>query len=207
MYCTRCSLNNAMRIANFIVNLFGIGMIVYSLWLLKVWTTVMVQVGFPSLAIPKPWFIYTFLGVGILVCFGALLGYMVSNCMSRTSLSCYTLFHGLVLVIQVAAIVVILFRIDWQAVISKYIDEESSEIKNILMFHLYLCHLIGVGILISEAIVLILAIVLRALGPESRGHCPQPLRTILRQSFLVEPGLSPGLPGSSNLAFWRRFQV
>lgn len=38
-------------------------------------------------------FIYTFLGVGILVCFGAFLGYMVSNYMSRTSLSCVSLMH------------------------------------------------------------------------------------------------------------------
>ncbi|OWM80312.1 hypothetical protein CDL15_Pgr019592 [Punica granatum] len=52
--CARCCLRKAMGVMNIVVTLCGIGMIIYSLWLQKMW-----EIGvsdLPSIAnLPKPW--------------------------------------------------------------------------------------------------------------------------------------------------------
>ncbi|CAB4266510.1 unnamed protein product [Prunus armeniaca] len=76
--CTRCCVHTSMRAVNLFVNLCGVGVIIYSLWLIKKW-----QVGvseLPSVSyIPKPWFIYTCLGVGMAVCLSTLCGHIVAH--------------------------------------------------------------------------------------------------------------------------------
>ncbi|KAB2629602.1 eukaryotic translation initiation factor 3 subunit L-like [Pyrus ussuriensis x Pyrus communis] len=82
----RLCLHNSMRALNLFVNVCGVGVIIYSLWLIKKW-----QVGVSELPpvshVPKPWFIYTCLGMGIAVCLSTLCGHMVAN-----SISSFTLF-------------------------------------------------------------------------------------------------------------------
>ncbi|XP_038981427.1 tetraspanin-19-like isoform X3 [Phoenix dactylifera] len=78
VYCPRCWLHHGIRVLNLVANFFGMGMIVYSLWLLKLWREGLVEEGASSSSLPRPWFIYAFLGLGIVACFNALIGHMVS---------------------------------------------------------------------------------------------------------------------------------
>ncbi|XP_008789336.2 tetraspanin-19-like isoform X2 [Phoenix dactylifera] len=77
VYCPRCWLHHGIRVLNLVANFFGMGMIVYSLWLLKLWREGLVEEGASSSSLPRPWFIYAFLGLGIVACFNALIGHMV----------------------------------------------------------------------------------------------------------------------------------
>lgn len=94
------------------VNLCGIGMIIYCLWLLKKWND-----GFSQMLIvtplPRPWFIYICLAIGIAVCLTTLYGHVVANCDSSSSLCIYIVSMCSILLLQAGVIVAILFKIDW----------------------------------------------------------------------------------------------
>lgn len=83
--CARCWVRGSMRAMNVIVNICGVGMIIYSLWLQKMWDDGVALL--PSVAnLPLPWFIFTCLGIGIAVCFSTLFGHVVANCIGNSSL-------------------------------------------------------------------------------------------------------------------------
>ena len=81
----RYCLYNSLRVVNVVVNIFGLVIIIYSLWLLKKWIDGVAQLPSPSL-LPRPWFINVCLGVGIVVCLITLSGHMVANCISKSIL-------------------------------------------------------------------------------------------------------------------------
>jgi hypothetical protein len=112
--CTRCCLQSSMRVVNLFLSLCGIGMIIYTLWLLKKWQDGVALLSTVS-SLPRPWsislyfpliffffflyfcislrffllffrFIYTCLAVGIAVSLSTLSGHMVANCISNYTL-------------------------------------------------------------------------------------------------------------------------
>jgi hypothetical protein len=87
--CTRCFLHRSMRVVNLIVNICGIGMIIYSLWLLKKWQDGIAQLPAPLSSLPRPWyFIYLFL-----ICF--LLHIYIYIYISQTKIIYSCLWSGL----------------------------------------------------------------------------------------------------------------
>ncbi|XP_073006532.1 tetraspanin-19-like [Typha latifolia] len=202
VYCLRCCLSFAMRASNLMVNFFGMGMIIYSLWLLKLWSQFVNELSVSSSSFLRPWFIYTILGTGIIVCMNALYGHMVANCISKIALFIYILFSCFILSIQTALIVAIMFKIDWPAVISRYLDGTNDASQNMLDFHIKVCHLIGIAILVAQAKVLVIATVLLALGPQPKNHCSNVATQEFRYSFLVigsesQTSITPSAPGFS----------
>ncbi|XP_058069688.1 tetraspanin-19-like [Magnolia sinica] len=179
VYCARCCLRRAMRIVNLMAISIGMGMIIYSLWLLKKWKEAATDWDYAS-DLPTPWFIYTCLGVGIVVCLSMLFGHMVANHMSIVALSIYILSISSILLLQVILVVVIFFKMNWRYQI-------DDRFNNFFGIHFTICRLIGITILLAQAHVLMLAVVLWALGPEQRTHCHGPIAFDPRHSFLVGP--------------------
>lgn len=54
--CARCCLHNSMRALNFFVNIFGVVVIIYTLWLLKKWQDGVTELP-PVPMVLKPWYI------------------------------------------------------------------------------------------------------------------------------------------------------
>ncbi|CAL9116192.1 unnamed protein product [Musa textilis] len=196
-FCSRCLLNHALRVANLVVNLCGMAMIIYSLWLLKIWNRGVADLAATASSFPTPWyaFIYTLLGVGIVVCFAAVVGHAVSNSVNPTALSLYIVFVCFVLLFQIVVTVEVLFKIDWPTVISRHHDGDAKFVA-FFTFHANICRLVGVVISVAQVNVLVMAIVLRASGPRPSNHCEGPTAPALRHSFLVMNGSDspPGLP-------------
>ncbi|XP_027080187.1 tetraspanin-19-like isoform X2 [Coffea arabica] len=141
--CSRCYLHRSIRVVNFVINAIGVAMIVYSLWLLKKWKDGVDELDLAS-PVPTPWFIYTCLGVGIVVCLSTLLGHSIANCISNSLLA-----------VQ----------------ISIYIDGNHEEFKNFVLFHVEMCRLISISVLVAQLIVALLAGILWAVGCEPNLHC------------------------------------
>ncbi|CAL9751037.1 unnamed protein product [Musa acuminata subsp. burmannicoides] len=196
-FCSRCLLNHALRVANLVVNLCGMAMIIYSLWLLKIWNRGVADLDATASSFPTPWyaFIYTLLGVGIVVCFAAVVGHAVSNSVNPAALSLYIVFVCFILLFQIVVIVEVLFKIDWPTVISGHHDGDAKFVA-FFTFHVNICRLVGVVISVAQVNVLVMAIVLRALRPQPSNHCEGPTVPALRYSFLVMNGSDspPGLP-------------
>ncbi|GMJ07680.1 hypothetical protein HRI_004437200 [Hibiscus trionum] len=185
--CSRCCLHYSMKMVNLVLNLLGIAIIVYSLWLQKMWNLGAAQLpSYPSL--PKPWFIYTCFGVGIAVCLSTFFSYIVSNWISNSVLCIYIISICSLLLLEVVVVIAIFFKYDWSSLISKYIDERHEDFKSFIIFNEEMCQLIALLILAPQVSVVALAIVLWSVGieriPESR-HLEIPEFTT---SFLVGTG-------------------
>uniref|UniRef100_A0A6N2NIL1 Uncharacterized protein n=1 Tax=Salix viminalis TaxID=40686 RepID=A0A6N2NIL1_SALVM len=111
--CARCCLHNSIRIVNLVMLLCGTGMIIYSLWLQKKWDECIAEFPLSPSDPLKPWFIYTLLGVGIIVCLSTISGYIITNCISNSTLCFYIVAICCLLFLEVAVIVAIFFKIDW----------------------------------------------------------------------------------------------
>uniref|UniRef100_A0A7N2N4I7 Tetraspanin-19-like n=1 Tax=Quercus lobata TaxID=97700 RepID=A0A7N2N4I7_QUELO len=191
--CRRCCLHNSIRAVNLIVNICGVGMIIYSLWLLKKWQDGVAYLPSVSL-LPRPWFIYTCLGVGIAVCLSTLAGCMVANCISNYTLciASLTSFQYIVsicslLFLEVAVLVTIFFKMDWAEELAKYIDENHTEFKTFVFFHIRMCRSILIMILVPQLCVIVLAIILWAIGTEPRTQGGYLNISDFNHSFLVTP--------------------
>lgn len=57
--CTRCCLHNSIRAVNLVVNICGAGMIIYSLWLLKMWQDGVSELPTVS-SLSRPWYFFPF---------------------------------------------------------------------------------------------------------------------------------------------------
>uniref|UniRef100_A0A6N2KZS0 Uncharacterized protein n=1 Tax=Salix viminalis TaxID=40686 RepID=A0A6N2KZS0_SALVM len=83
--CARCCLRNSIRVVNLMMLVLGAGIIVYSLWLEKKWDHGIAK--FPHRSSPlTPWFIFVFLGVGIVVCLSTVGGHIIAHCISSSTL-------------------------------------------------------------------------------------------------------------------------
>ncbi|KAK8602527.1 hypothetical protein V6N13_057846 [Hibiscus sabdariffa] len=162
--CSRCCLHYSIKMVNLVMNLLGIAIIVYSLWLQKIWNIGAAQL--PSYpALPKPWFIYTCFGVGIAVCLSTFFSYIVSNWISNSVL-CIVSF----------------------AIFSKYIDKKHEDFKSFIIFNEEICQLIALFILVPQVGVVALAIVLWSVGIERISESRQLEIPEFTTSFLVGTG-------------------
>ncbi|XP_062097416.1 tetraspanin-19-like isoform X5 [Humulus lupulus] len=109
----RCCLHHSMRVANLFVNLCGVAMIIYSLWLLKKWKLGVSHLPI-VLYIPKPCrFIYACLGVGIAICLSTLFGHIVTNSTNNYILCIYIFSICSLLFLQFGVVISVFFKIDW----------------------------------------------------------------------------------------------
>ncbi|XAR69308.1 hypothetical protein NMG60_11000847 [Bertholletia excelsa] len=182
--CSSDCLYKSWKVVNVMVSVVGIGMIVYSLWLLKKWIQ---EVGLlPPPSLPKPWFIYVSLVIGIAVCLSTLSGLMIANYVGRSILALYTLCIFCLLLIQAVVAVTIVFRINWVAKIIKYVDKNHQDVRNFLLFHLAVCRLLSASVLLAQMNVVMLASILVGVGgvPSNLTRISGPFD--IRQSFLVD---------------------
>ncbi|XP_059461209.1 tetraspanin-19-like [Corylus avellana] len=184
--CTRCCLQSSMRVVNLFLSLCGIGMIIYTLWLLKKWQDGVALLSTVS-SLPRPWFIYTCLAVGIAVSLSTLSGHMVANCISNYTLCIYIVSICSLLFLEVGVIVTIFFRMDWEQKIAKYIDGNHKEFRTFVIFHLHMCRFILIMILVPQINVIVLAIILWGIGTEPSTHCSYLDISDFNHSFLLIP--------------------
>ncbi|CAM8892327.1 unnamed protein product [Rhodiola kirilowii] len=179
--CGRCCLHLSMRVVNLILNLCGIGMIIYSLWLQKKWDEAVLEL--PSTAaLPIPWFIYACLGVGIVVCLTTLAGHMVANCVSNSVLCIYMISILSLLLLQGLVIITIFFKMDWASKITQFVDDHHMKLRAFLTFHLKMCRLIVLMAAFAQLNVVVLAVILWAV--DSMGHSHISETPGVRHSFL-----------------------
>ncbi|KAL2937712.1 Tetraspanin-19 [Bienertia sinuspersici] len=75
----RSFFQSLMKFFNAIVGMTGIAMVIYSLWMIRVWNKQTGQFPFEDSDYSFPWFIYTFLGLGITFCVITCLGHIAAE--------------------------------------------------------------------------------------------------------------------------------
>ncbi|XP_006827788.2 tetraspanin-19 [Amborella trichopoda] len=199
----RSCLQSLLKLVNSIIGMVGIAMILYSLWMLRIWHQNLVHSS--SYGIPEthaPWFMYTFLGLGITLCFITCTGYIAVETINGHCLSCYMVFVFLLFLFEAGIIADIFINKDWEEDFPEDPTGKFNEFKNFVRTNFEMCKWVGLVVLVAQALSIFLAMILRAVGPHPRrdydsdddytparlpllkNHAPQP-------QFGVEPHMAP----------------
>uniref|UniRef100_A0A0C9QU30 TSA: Wollemia nobilis Ref_Wollemi_Transcript_9705_1427 transcribed RNA sequence n=1 Tax=Wollemia nobilis TaxID=56998 RepID=A0A0C9QU30_9CONI len=202
----RSCLQSTLKIVNSILTMVGLAIILYSLWMLKEWNLEesvvrpgnnLVKTPFEgrpfgqhlSDDLPRPWFIYTFLGIGISLCLITCSGHIAAETANGHCLSCYMLFVCLLFIVEAGVAADIFLNKNWEEDFPEDPTGQFDELKKFVRDNFYICKWVGLIILIVQALSILLGLILRALGPDLGNDYESdddyvPPRLDLRQPFL-----------------------
>lgn len=219
-----------LKILNFLLTLAGLGMVGYGIYMMVKWEQDSVSInsaipattnegevlrlGRPLLflaplsssfldKLPKAWFIYVFVAVGIILIIISCSGCIAVATRRGCCLCCYTVLVILLIIVELALAGFIFFDHKWEEVIPTDKTGYFDDIKDFLEKHVKIVRWVALGIVILQVFAVILALVVKAAnrGPEDYdsddeyiaarpGNVRQPL--INRQGTQVATGSTPG---------------
>lgn len=189
--CRTC-IKLGMKIVNSVFTLVGIAMISYSLWMLKQWHVSHQNLTLLHGALPRPWFIYTFLSMGMILCLITFVGHIAIESTNRNYLAIYIFSLLFLLTLQGGFIAHILLDKSWEDDIPKDPTGQFKRLKEFIKNNLLICKCVGLIALVVQVVTVFLAFILRILGPDPRRYCDSDyeyrhFRRDLQQSFLIQP--------------------
>ncbi|KAK6264742.1 hypothetical protein SCA6_020176 [Theobroma cacao] len=162
-------MQSILKGVNLIMGMVGIAMILYGFWMVRVWQRDMGGSPFDDFNSTAPWFIYTFLGTGITLCFLTCLGHIAADSANGFCLfGQYMVIISVLLLVETAIAADILLNSDWEkAILPPLIScrplgftRGSNRESNFDIFKW-----IGLLIILGQGISVLLAMAIRALGP------------------------------------------
>ncbi|KAL0913738.1 hypothetical protein M5K25_017220 [Dendrobium thyrsiflorum] len=163
---TRACFQSTLKIVNSVIGLVGMSMILYSLWMIRAWFREMSELS-PGFSVSNPpWFIFTFLGLGIFLCVITCSGHIAAETINGHCLSCYTAFVFLLLVLEAAITADIFLNRNWEEDFPPDPTGRLHELKDFVRANFELCKLISMLVVVAQALSILLAMVLRTLGPD-----------------------------------------
>lgn len=209
-----------MKLLNFLMTLVGLAMVGYGIYLLVEFgkapdnaltvstgndNQTLVQLGRPMLMavslsnsflddLPKAWFIYLFIGVGVILfvisCFGCI-GAMTRN---GCCLSCYSVLVVLLIVLELGCAAFIFFDKSWKEEIPTDETGDFDMIYGFLRQNWNIVRWVALGIVIFEALLFVLAIIVRAANRPAEYDSDEEYinpRQQVRQPLLNRPAAPP----------------
>ncbi|CAL5432402.1 unnamed protein product [Camellia sinensis] len=178
--CWECLL----KILNFLMTLTGLAIVAYGVYLFVMFekssssdiaptSADMVQLGRPMLmavslsssfwdSLPKAWFIYLFIGVGVVLfvisCFGCIGAATRNGC----CLTCYAVLMILLILVELACAAFIFFDKSWEDDIPTDKTGDFDMIYEFLDDNWELFRWVALGIVIFQALLFLLALIVRA---------------------------------------------
>ncbi|KAL5215944.1 hypothetical protein ABZP36_007345 [Zizania latifolia] len=109
----RSCVQTALKAVNSVLGLAGMAVILYALWMLRAWDR---QVAELHYHLPVPWFIYTFLGMGVFLCLLICSGHIAAETANSHCLSCYTIFLFFIIILEGAITTDVFLNSSWEEV-------------------------------------------------------------------------------------------
>ncbi|XP_074570221.1 tetraspanin-19-like isoform X2 [Curcuma longa] len=192
----RSCLQSVLKMVNSVIGLLGMGMIMYSMWMFRSWYKHFD--GFPSsFDSSPPWFIYTFLGLGIFHCLITCAGLIAAETVNIHCLSCYMSFVFLLILSESAITADIYLNKNWEEDFPEDPTGKFDELKKFVRSNQEMCKWIGLLIVAAQALSIILAMVLKVLGPDIEtdydsddDYIPARLPLLRNQSQTAQPNLT-----------------
>ncbi|KDP26433.1 hypothetical protein JCGZ_17591 [Jatropha curcas] len=116
-----------------------------------------------SFELPAPWFIYSFMGVGIILCCITLIGCIAAEAINGCCLCFYTILKILFILIEAALVAFIAIDHRWQKDIPFDPTGELQTLKSFIEDNVDICKWVGITVLTVQALSLLLAMILRAM--------------------------------------------
>ncbi|KAJ6839781.1 tetraspanin-19-like [Iris pallida] len=156
----RVFLQAALKLVNSVIGLVGTGLILYSLWLIRLWYKDGLQTS------ASPWFMYTILSLGASFCLVTCFGHVAAETANGHCLSCYMIFVFSLVMLEAGITAVIFLNRNWEEDFPEDPSGRFNELKDFVSSNFELCKWIVLSFVAAEATVLVIALVLRVLGPD-----------------------------------------
>ncbi|XP_074558541.1 tetraspanin-19-like [Curcuma longa] len=140
----------------------GMAFILYGLLLMSIWYR-----EFHSDPPTLPWFIYTFLGLGVSLCLISGFGYIAAKTANGRCISFYMILIFLLVMLEAAITALVILNKDWEEVFPFDTTRRFNEFKNFIRSNVEFCKWVGLTIVTAQGMSIFLALILKALGPHS----------------------------------------
>ncbi|KAK3013361.1 hypothetical protein RJ639_010152 [Escallonia herrerae] len=195
----RNCIQSMLKLVNSVVGMIGIAMILYALWMFRVWHR---HMDGPS---PAPWFIYTFLGLGVTLCVVTCSGHIAAETANGCCLYFYMVFVFLLFTLEAAVTVDVFLNRNWEEDFPEDLTGNLKELKHFIKENFDLCKWIALSAVAVQGLCMLFAMILKALGPHDE-RCYEsdddydPDRVPLLKSYARQPPYVVGDPlyGSRN---------
>lgn len=162
----RSCIQSILKLVNSVIGMAGLAMILYSAWMIRVWQRKMGELPFVHDSdYPPPWFIYTFLGLGVTFCVITCSGHVAAETANGCCLYLYMVFVVLLLMLEAAVSVDVFLNRDWEEDFPKDPSGNFDQFKNFIQTNYEMCKWIGLSLISVQGFSLLLAMILKALGP------------------------------------------
>nr|CAN83474.1 hypothetical protein VITISV_004797 [Vitis vinifera] len=227
----RSCMQSILKLVNSIIGMVGIAMVMYALWMIRVWNRHMDD--YDSRA---PWFIYTFLGLGATLCLFTCFGHAAAETANGCCLYVYMMYIFFLLILEAGVTADVFLNHDWEEDFPEDPTGSFHEFKNFVRSNFEICKWIGLSILFvqmqncfclriyvfispiiwfllvdlpSQGLSILLAMVLKALGPHQYYDSDDeyaPTRAPLLRNAVHPPPYVAGDPfsGSRTDAYGKR---
>ncbi|XP_074334930.1 tetraspanin-19-like [Apium graveolens] len=155
-------LQQLLKFFNSIAGLAGIAMIMYGLWLIRVWQSDTKESS-PDNGTPFPWFIHAFIGLGISFCAITCLGHFAAHTAYSHFLSCYIFVMSLLLFIETLMMAHIFLSSQWEKYLPNDPTGRFDNFKHYVELELNMCKWLAVLIVLAQGVSILLATVMKTL--------------------------------------------
>ncbi|CAI0426697.1 unnamed protein product [Linum tenue] len=116
-----------------------------------------------SVDLPAPWFIYSFMGVGAILCCITFIGCIAAEAINGCCLCFYTVLKVVLILVEAALIAFIAIDRHWEKDIPFDPTGEVQSMRAFIEDNIEICKWVGIAVLVIQAVSLLLAMVLRGL--------------------------------------------
>lgn len=161
----RSCIQSLLKMVNSVIGMVGIAMIMYALWLIRVWQRQMDD--FPlGDDDPVPWFIYTFLGLGVALCVITCSGHIGAVTANGCCLYLYMFFVFLFIILEAGVAADVFLNREWEEDFPEDPSGSFTQFKDFIRSNFQFCKWIGLSIVFVQGLSFILAVILKTLGPQ-----------------------------------------
>ncbi|KAJ8749510.1 hypothetical protein K2173_025705 [Erythroxylum novogranatense] len=122
-----------------------------------------------SFKLPAPWFIYSFMGVGIILCCVTLIGCIAAEAIHGCCLCFYSILKILLLLLEAALVAFIAIDRRWEKDLPFDPTGELQSLRSFIEENVDVCKWVGITVVVIQALALLLALVLRAMVSTRKG--------------------------------------
>ncbi|PNS91406.1 hypothetical protein POPTR_019G101800v4 [Populus trichocarpa] len=162
----RSCIQSILKLLNCVIGMVGIAMMLYAVWLIRVWQR---EIGdFPFFDDDddfSPWFIYTFLGLGVTLSMITCLGHIAAETANGCCLYLYMFFVFLLLMLEAGVTADVFLNRDWEEDFPKDPSGSFDQFKGFIRSSFELCKWIGLSIVSVQGLSFLVAMILKAVGP------------------------------------------
>ncbi|XP_077252739.1 tetraspanin-20-like [Tasmannia lanceolata] len=118
--------------------------------------------------LPTPWFIYSFMGIGILLCSVTCIGHIATEAINGCCLCFYTLLTTVLILLEAALVGFMVVDKHWKEDLPYDPTGEIERLQSFVEDNIDLCKWVGLTVVIIQALSLLLSMILRAMVPTQK---------------------------------------